>query len=154
MYANVKKPQPPPPLNLKSTSVPSAAAAAAANDDDDDAFDISDSELIRASQVVESQLKFTNNVHHTTSNAMNIFSQFNSTVVLPATQQQQQHNMHAAPTSLYVSSGGGGGGGGLDPYALVEDLRGELKQVKTECMQKAGEVCRLFVSLSLSALTR
>ena len=57
MHANAKKPPPPPSLNLKSTSVQSATAAA--NDDDDDAFDICDSELIRASQVVESQLKFT-----------------------------------------------------------------------------------------------
>ena len=57
------------------------------NNNDEDFLDISDNELIRASQVVESQLKFTNNVHHTTSNAINIFSQFNSNYNEPAQSQ-------------------------------------------------------------------
>jgi len=127
---------------------------------DEDLLDISDSELIRASQVVESQLKFTNNVHQTTSNALNIFSQFNSTnnqnCLMPApsiypsstnmnnggagtahhqqpSQYNYQHHNQPVMASQFQHLDG-------DPVAQLEQLNNELKQIKTENMQKDGEV--------------
>lgn len=101
-----------------SKTAPTVAAATT----DEDLLDISDTELIRASQVVESQLKFTNNVHHTTNNAMNIFSQFSQasstntqyhrdadfamTYNQPAVSMQSHHNYQTG------NRGGGGGAGG------------------------------------------
>jgi hypothetical protein len=126
---------------------PKQAPIESANDED--MFDISDSELIKASQQVESQIKFTNNVHHTTSNAVNIFSQFNN----------------ANDGYGYGYGAGCGGGGGLmgpplsttiysnsqynnnantnkttDPYVQLDEMKSELKQMKSENMQKDGEV--------------
>lgn len=98
------------------------------NEDDDDLLDISDTELIRASQVVESQLRFTNNVHHATNNAMNIFSQFNN-------------NDCAGNSNVKLM-----GGGNMSMYnadmisSQLDDVKCELKQAKTENMQKDGEV--------------
>lgn len=93
------------------------------DNDDDDLLDISDNELIRASQQVESSLRFTNNVHHTTSNALNIFSQF--TVDAPASQ--------LPPSTLYSNSN-------LIDHDEVSKLKSEYNQLKNDKMQREGEV--------------
>ena len=98
----------------------------AQNDDDDDLLDISDTELIRASQVVESQLRFTNNVHHTTNNAMNIFSQFNNNDCGGNVKLMGGANASMYNTDMISSQ--------------LDDVKCELKQAKTENMQKDGEV--------------
>jgi hypothetical protein len=114
---------------------------------DDDLLDISDTELIRASQVVESQLKFTNNVHHTTSNAMTIFSQFNNNnnhhnnYNNNNNLNQNEHLMPMlAPTTTSY--------GFPTPHECAEaslshqidELKNELFKMKGENMQKDGEV--------------
>lgn len=107
------------------------------NDDEDDDLDISDSELIRASQAVESQLKFTNNVHHTTSNAMNIFSQFNSTTQPPPILNSTSNNLMPPPSTTTLYSGGHND---IIFSQNSDDLQSQVKQLKTENMQKDGEV--------------
>ncbi len=109
-------------------------------DNDEDFLDISDTELIRASQVVESQLKFTNNVHHKTSNALNIFSQFNNEVPhsqVPTVSQMQPPAMTIMghPTSVVGSQFNT-----VDTYSQLETTRCELKEIKNANMQKEGEV--------------
>ena len=76
-----------PGSNAFNFAKPSPAVVVGVDDDD---IDISDTELIMASQEVESQLKFTNNVHHATSNTINIFSQMAST--------NSNNNLMPAPT--------------------------------------------------------
>jgi len=148
--------------NQQPTSTAAAASAATTaattsikttniNDYDEDLLDISDNELIRASQVVESQLKFTNNVHHTTSNALTIFSQFNNN------SNNYNNNdtsiMMAPPSTTFIMGGGGMANSttiysnsqqqqytNIDPYTQLEDLRAELKQTKTDFISKDGEV--------------
>lgn len=109
---------------------------------DDDFLDISDNELIRASQVVESQLKFTNNVHHTTSNAINIFSQFsaNNFNAEPAPMASQ---IMGPPSSTAITVGGSsrfGYGGNSSGDQAGGDAAVELKRIKAENMAKDGEV--------------
>ena len=89
--------------NVKSNLVVESHNQAAATDNDEDFLDISDTELIRASQVVESQLKFTNNVHHTTSNALNIFSQFNSNNNDVTISNSQFMNMQGPTPTMVIS---------------------------------------------------
>jgi hypothetical protein len=107
---------------------------------DEDLDDISDNELIRASQVVESQLMFTNNVHHTTSNAMNIFSQVNTNISMYNNEPSCSMGPPLHPisanncTTIYSNSNLN------DPFVQVDDLKNELKHVKSENMQKDGEV--------------
>ncbi|CAF0724162.1 unnamed protein product [Brachionus calyciflorus] len=96
-------------------------------DDDDDLLDISDTELIRASQAVESQLKFTNNIHQTTSNAITIFSQITSNT------QQQPMAPPPPQTTTYSTSN-------YNNYDSIDDIKYEMKQLKNENMQKDGEV--------------
>ena len=101
--------------------------AAAASAEEDEMLDISDTELIRASQAIESQIKFTNNVHHATSNAITIFSQFNTTA-----------NDMPAPSTFMGSSAYNNASQacGDEPWQ-VDELRSELKREK---LQKDGEV--------------
>lgn len=109
---------------------PTAKTSNANQVDDEDFLDISDTELIRASQVVESQLKFTNNVHHTTSNALNIFSQFTN----DAPQSQFQSQM-AAPAMTVTGhqtrsyQHGSQFNTPLDTYSQLADTKDELKMV-------------------------
>lgn len=103
--------------------------------EDDDLLDISDTELIRASQVVESQLKFTNNVHHTTSNALNIFSQFNSNNNFNNNNNDYGLMGPPASTTIYSNSNLNN-----DHFSQLDDVKAELKQLKSENMQKDGEV--------------
>lgn len=154
----------------KAVAPTSVAAAAAA---DEDLLDISDTELIRASQVVESQLKFTNNVHHTTNNAMNIFSQFSQASCTNSQYHggvdfntNQHHNQQTAASSNYHQPGGRGMMGPPSNYPPSsysataaaasatfisctnpnyadmsdEEVRGEMARLKSENMQKDGEV--------------
>ncbi len=102
----------------------------AENDNDDDFLDISDTELIRASQAIESQLKFTNNIHHTTSNALTIFSQFSN------------DGLAMAPPSTYGigSTTVFSNAHSTDLCSQIEDQKSELKKVKNELMHKDGEV--------------
>lgn len=100
------------PQNLPS-NIKEEANEDAKIDKDDDFLDISDTELIRASQAVESQLKFTNNVHHATSNAITIFSQFTQ-------------NVNDKPT--------------MDDREAEDGFRQEIRQLKSTNMQKDGEV--------------
>jgi hypothetical protein len=108
---------------------------------DDEFLDISDNDLIRASQVVESQLKFTNNVHHTTSNAMNIFSQFGSNAV-PVV----HNNINPANISIHAPSMNIHYGGNLtqQQHQQQQQYHGppeeQLKQLLSEKMQKEGEI--------------
>jgi hypothetical protein len=109
------------------------------DDDDDDLLDISDNELIRASQVVESQLKFTNNVHQTTSNAMNIFSQMSNS--------QQQHQLYnnkndlmGPPTQLPPGTMYSNSQMFNNNQHDMDDFKLEINRLKTENMQKDGEV--------------
>ena len=101
-----------------------------------------------ASQEVESQLKFTNNVHHATSNTVNIFSQMASSSLMPAptmtamgapTQPLTNSNMTstAASTASYVHHNENNHGA---PVAIIDELKNEIKQVRTENMAKDGEV--------------
>ena len=122
-----------PPLNNQNKNV---------DDDDDDFLDISDNELIRASQVVESQLKFTNNVHHTTKDALNIFSQFNNDVQQSQFQPMSQMcapNMtimgHPTKAPIYGSQMTP-----LEALSQLDDAKYELKSVKDQKMMKDGEV--------------
>lgn len=136
---------------------------------DEDLLDISDTELIRASQVVESQLKFTNNVHHTTNNAMNIFSQFsqatNSQYHRDGDFNSHNHHNQGMSSSNYHHAGAASNRGVMGPpssnypsssysvnntlisctnpnYADMsdEEVRGEVMRLKSENMQKDGEV--------------
>lgn len=109
-------------------------------DDDDDFLDISDNELIRASQVVESQLKFTNNVHHTTKDALNIFSQFNNDI-----QQSQFQSQMCAPNMTIMGHPTkapiyGSQMTPLEALSQLDDAKCELKSVKDQKMMKDGEV--------------
>ena len=142
-------------LNLIKSST-----ALTADTNDDDLIDISDTELIMASQEVESQLKFTNNVHHATSNALNIFSQIASTntninnsnlmpaptmtsMGLPvnfASNNQNNNSSHAYNSAFPGSTLASNSNQVIDQLYLLDDLKSELKQVKTENMQKDGEV--------------
>ncbi len=126
---NLKRPQPAPVTNNNYTK-------AVVQVDEDEDFDISDSELIRASQVVESQLKFTNNVHHTTSNALNIFSQFNST---SSSQSQFNSNM-GPPQSAIFQTQSTNNHHIYDSVDSATDLTTENKKLRAENMQKDGEV--------------
>lgn len=105
------------PQNLAS-NIKEEANGDAKIDKDDDFLDISDTELIRASQAVESQLKFTNNVHHATSNAITIFSQFTQS----ANDKPNLANAH------------------LDHREAEDGLKQEIRQLKNTNMQKDGEV--------------
>ncbi|RNA43988.1 ATR-interacting -like isoform X2 [Brachionus plicatilis] len=88
---------------------------------DDDFLDISDTELIRASQAVESQLKFTNNVHHATSNAITIFSQFTQNAC------DEKSNFPISNPNTHIKE-------------MEDDLKHQLKQLRSTNMQKDGEV--------------
>lgn len=119
--------------------------------------------------MVESQLKFTNNVHHTTNNAMNIFSQFSQasssntqyhrdadfamTYNQPAAPIQSHHNYQTGPNrggvmgppSNFPSSSYSSGApiSATNPsYADFSDdeVRSEVMRLKNENMQKDGEV--------------
>ena len=108
---------------------------------DEDFDDISDNDLIKASQEVESQLKFTNNVHHTTSNAINIFSQFsssNSNLMPPPTMSSM-----GVPTNTYANHNNNQNDSILMGAAGLDDFKSELNKVKTENKQKEGE-CRIL----------
>jgi hypothetical protein len=109
------------------------------DDDDDDLLDISDTELIRASQAVESSLIFTNNVHHATSNAINIFSQFtankNNNVGGNDDAQLMGPPTQFPPSTLYSNTNRL-----MDADAHCDDLKLEVNKLKTENMQKEGEV--------------
>ena len=100
------------------------------NDNDDDFLNISDTELIRASQAVESQLKFTNNIHHATSNALTIFSQFSNEGLIMA----PPSTYGLGSTTVYSNSHG------TDLCSQLEDQKLELKKFKNELMHKDGEV--------------
>ncbi len=109
------------------------------HDNDEDFLDISDTELIRASQIYESQPKFTNNVHHTTSNALNIFSQFTN----DAPQQSQQHSQMPAPNMTITgrhTKPYNANTAQLNMYSQLEEAKDELKKFKSQNMQKEGEV--------------
>lgn len=142
--------------------------------EDEDLLDISDTELIRASQVVESQLKFINNAHTTTNNAMNIFSQFSQTTT---TQQQQQlhyhhHNQHhegggnqyagnsrqqsnQPMPSTYSANHGAIMSTNPNYYADLtdEDIRSEILKLRNENLQKEGEVNREFIIIYILITT-
>lgn len=123
-FNNFAKPPPPPPQPVAVVAV------------DDDDIDISDTELIMASQEVESQLKFTNNVHHATSNTVNIFSQMASSSLMPAPTMTSmgastQLNLTATATSTALAS--------LSTN-IVDELKNEIKQIRTDNMAKDGEV--------------
>ena len=133
------------PVYNRSTNQPTVSVAPKQpeeividDDDDDQMFDISDTELIRASQAVESSLIFTNNVHHTTSNALNIFSQFTSNNKPDAATTAGTGLMgpptQLPPSTLYSNSSV------FDPHAQCDDLKLEINKIKTENMQKDGEV--------------
>lgn len=129
--------------NFNKPNIPPTTTNNANNQDNDEDFlDISDTELIRASQAVESQMKFTNNVHPKTSNALNIFSQFTSDAA-PQSQfasmsQMQAPNMTIMghPTSVI----GGSQFNPVDTFSQLETTKCELKEVKNANMQKEGEV--------------
>lgn len=133
---------PPPPSSYNQPAAASTNHHHMSNKDvvvidnnDEDLLDISDTELIRASQVVESQLKFTNNVHHTTSNALNIFSQFNQNA------NECAVGLMGPPmsTGATIYSNFSNANNNQDA-SQVDDLRNELKQIKSENMAKDGEV--------------
>ena len=131
----------------KTNGAASSASAASAynknmynnNQIDEDFDDISDNDLIKASQEVESQLKFTNNVHHTTSNAINIFSQFsssNANLMPPPTMSSM-----GVPTATYSNMGFNPNDSIL--LGVPDEVKNELNKVKTENKQKEGE-CRIL----------
>jgi hypothetical protein len=105
------------------------------DDDDDDLLDISDNELIRASQAVESSLIFTNNVHHATSNAITIFSQ------LPTNRNDDGGaNCMGPPSQLPPSNMMYSNSNMYDANEQPDDFKFEINKLKTENMQKDGEV--------------
>lgn len=111
-------------------------------DNDEDFLDISDTELIRASQAVESQMKFTNNVHPKTSNALNIFSQFTGDAA-PQSQFASMSQMQAPSMTIMghpTTVIGGSQFSPVDTFSQLETTKCELKEVKDANMQKEGEV--------------
>ncbi len=139
---------------------------------DEDLFDISDSDLIRASQAIEAELRIVNNTHAATNNAMNIFSQFSqapptassvptmttSASQIPSTYQQntQQQHHHHHHNHHHQQQLSAKLGGSMPPstYSATaanlidmsdEEVRNEALRLRGELMQKDGEVNRLNI---------